>query len=102
MRHDAFYLLLCCAVGTKYENFVHHMVEIEVEYTHRFMDALDRLGPGNTPDGSAAGAYSGQRYVLRLLGSSFNVPLEQARGYVKELQEFYMAGWKKIMGLWAL
>ena len=42
-EHDAFYLLLCCAVGTKYENFVHHMVEIEVEYTHRFMDALDSL-----------------------------------------------------------
>ena len=29
-EHEAFYLLLCCAVGTKYENFIHHMVEIEV------------------------------------------------------------------------
>ena len=28
-----------------------------------------------------------------------NMPLEQARGYVKELREFYTAGWKKIMGL---
>ena len=99
-EHDAFYLLLCCAVGTKYENFVHHMVEIEVEYTHKFMDALDSLGQETRRMDSQL-----EHILVSGMFSAFfeiiihNMPLEQARGYVKELREFYMAGWKKIMGL---
>src|SRR5699024_1406121 len=37
-------LLLCCAEGTSYEHFVHNMVEVEVEYTLKYMDVLRRLG----------------------------------------------------------
>ena len=37
-------LLLCRAEGTGYEHFVHNMVEIEVEYTLRYMEVLRRLG----------------------------------------------------------
>ena len=37
-------LLLCKAEGTNYEHFVHNMVEVEVEYTLRYMDVLRRLG----------------------------------------------------------
>ena len=36
-------LLLCRSEGTSYENFVHDMVEIEVEYTLKYMDVLRRL-----------------------------------------------------------
>ncbi len=36
-------LLLCCAEGTSYEHFVHNMVEVEVEYTQRYMEVLRRL-----------------------------------------------------------
>ena len=43
-NYDAFKLLLCCAEGTKYENMVHDMVEIEVRATHRFMEVLRSLG----------------------------------------------------------
>ena len=41
---DAVKLLICCAEGTKYENFIHEMVEIEVDYTHRFVAVLRGLG----------------------------------------------------------
>ena len=37
-------LLLCRSEGTSYERFVHNMVEVEVEYTFRYMDVLRRLG----------------------------------------------------------
>ena len=37
-------LLLCRAEGTGYESFVHNMVEVEVEYTLRYMEVLRRLG----------------------------------------------------------
>ena len=37
-------LLLCRAEGTSYEHFAHNMVEIEVEYTLKYMEVLRRLG----------------------------------------------------------
>ena len=37
-------LLLCRAEGTSYEHFIHNMVEVEVEYTLRYMDVLRRSG----------------------------------------------------------
>ena len=37
-------LLLTRAEGTSYEHFVHNMVEVEVEYTLRYMEVLRRLG----------------------------------------------------------
>ena len=37
-------LLLCRAEGTSYEHFVHNMVEVEVEYTLKYMEVLRRLG----------------------------------------------------------
>ena len=37
-------LLFCGAEGTGYENFIHNMVELEVESTFRYMETLCRLG----------------------------------------------------------
>ena len=37
-------LLLGRSEGTSYEHFVHNMVEVEVEYTLKYMDVLRRLG----------------------------------------------------------
>lgn len=99
-HHDAFKLLLCCAEGTRYENFVHKMVEIEVDYTHRFLDVLRRLGqPIREIDPQL------EHILISGMFSAFfeivihDMPKEQAVGYVRELREFYTAGWKKIMGL---
>lgn len=43
-------LLLCRAEGTGYESFVHNMVEVEVEYTLRYMEVLRRLNSVYTSD----------------------------------------------------
>ena len=42
-------LLLCRSEGTSYEHFVHNMVEVEVEYTLKYMNVLRRLG-GRSPN----------------------------------------------------
>ena len=41
---EPFRLLICKAQGTSYENFIHNMVEVEVEATQRFMEVLRRQG----------------------------------------------------------
>lgn len=92
-------LLLCRAEGTGYESFVHNMVEVEVEYTLRYMEVLRRLGR-RVPTLS--------RSLCHIIASSmFNglfevvihdMPYEQALRDVKQLRAFYTAGWLELVG----
>ena len=91
-------LLLCRAEGTSYENFVHNMVEVEVEYTLKYMEVLRHLGH-NFPDLDkslchilASGMFSGIFEVV-----IHDIPREQAMRDVERLRTFYTAGWLKLM-----
>lgn len=96
---DEFKLLLCCSEGTRYAGMIDEMVEIEVKSTHDYQDVLERLGhPSPRID---------PRLEHILITGMFNayfelmihkMPLDQAEKYLSELQEFYTAGWLKIMG----
>lgn len=92
-------LLLCRAEGTSYEHFAHNMVEIEVEYTLKYMEVLRRLGK-DIPDLSrslchiiASGMFNGLFEIV-----VHDMPREQARLYVAQFRAFYTAGWLKLMG----
>ena len=92
-------LLLCCAEGTSYEHFVHNMVEVEVEYTQRYMEVLRRLGR-DIPvlDKSlchiiASGMFNGSFEIV-----VHDMPRDQAMRDVDQLRAFYTAGWSKLMG----
>ena len=92
-------LLLCRAEGTSYEHFAHNMVEIEVEYTLKYMEVLRRLGK-DIPDLSpslchiiASGMFNGLFEIV-----VHDMPCEQARLYVAQFRAFYTAGWLKLMG----
>ncbi len=96
---EDFKILLCCSEGTSYENFVHSMVEIEVEYTFRYIDVLRSLG-NEVPELDrqlchmiASGMFEGIFEVIR-----HDMPKERAMAFVAQLREFYIAGWSKIMG----
>ena len=97
---NAFQLLLCCAEGTRYEQFLHTLAEIEVDATHRFLEVLRRLGhpvPDINPQLEhilVSGMFSAFFEIV-----IHNMTQEQARDYVQTLREFYTAGWQKVMGL---
>lgn len=91
-------LLICSSDGTSYENFVHRMVEAEVEYTFRYIEVLKSLGKA-VPEISqelchmiASGMFDGIFEVLR-----HDMPKERAKHFAAQLREFYTAGWIKIM-----
>lgn len=91
-------LLLCRAEGTSYEHFVHNMVEVEVEYTMKYMEVLRRLGR-NIPELNqslchiiASGMFNG---IFEMV--IHDMPYKQAIHYVEQLQDFYTAGWLKLM-----
>lgn len=96
---DAFKLLLCCSVGTKYENMVHEMVELEIESTRAFGKVLEDMG---------LPAYNVDPQLEHMLVSGFltaafetiihDMPRDKAMEYIRELRAFHTAGWKEIMG----
>lgn len=96
---EEFKILLCCNEGTSYENFVSSMVEIEVEYTFKYIEVLRSLG-NEVPELDrqlchmiVSGMFEGFFEVIR-----HDMPKERAKVFVEQLQEFYVAGWMKIMG----
>lgn len=95
-----FKLLVCKAQGTGYENFIHNMVEIEVESTRRFMDVLRRQGQKipNLDDQLchiiASGMFHGIFEVV-----VHDMPYDRAKQYVQQLQDFFLAGWHSLIGV---
>ena len=96
---DAFKLLLYRSQGTPYENFVHNMVDVEVEATYQYIEVLRRLGH-SIPDLDrqlwhiiVSSMFSGMFEVV-----AHDMPYEIAKEYQRQLQIFYIAGWRTLMG----
>ena len=97
-NHEPVKLLLTKAEGTSYEHFVHNMVEVEVEYTLRYMEVLRRLGQ-NVPELSrslchiiASGMFNGMFEIV-----VHDMPREQAMRDVDQFRAFYASGWLALM-----
>lgn len=96
---ESFQLLLSCAEGTRFAGMLDEMVEIELKGTHDFQEVLNSLGqpsPRIEPQ---------LEHIL--ITGMFNayfeliiheMPLAQAEVYLREMWDFYSAGWLKIMG----
>lgn len=95
---DEFKLLISCAEGTAFSDFVHDLVEIEVEYTLRFVEST-----GN--DAMASGRTTSE--LLHIISSAFfsavfevvkhDMSREAADRYLESLKQFFTAGWKSIL-----
>jgi TetR/AcrR family transcriptional regulator len=96
---DQFKLLVTCAGGTSYADFIHSLVEIEVAYTLKFIESIgnDALTSGRiTPE------------FMHIVSSAFfsavfevvkhDMTREAADGYIDSLRRFFTAGWQTILG----
>ena len=99
-HRDPVKLLLTRSEGTSYERFVHNMVEVEVEYTIRYIEVLRHLGK-DVPELSnsichiiASGMFNGLFEI-----AIHDMPKEQALQYVEQFRTFYTGGWLSLMGL---
>ncbi len=92
-------LLLCCAEGTSYEHFVHNMVEVEVEYTERYIQVLRNLGR-DVPvlDHQLCHIIASGMFNAIFEVVVHEMPYDQARQYIRQLRAFYTAGWCQLMG----
>lgn len=94
---DAFKLLLDASYGTRFQNFLDELVEIEVRYTFRYMKAIGcrTLEEGKTSGEfihiAATGYFSAMFEVVR-----HNMDRDQAERYIDMLQKYHQAGFDTI------
>lgn len=95
---EEFKLILCGSDGTAYENFVHSMVEVEVEATCHFIEVLRRLGKDIPQiDKQLCHILSSGMFSAVFETVVHDMPKERAKQYAASLREFYVAGWRQLM-----
>lgn len=99
-RRDEFILLMTCSGGTKYENFIHDLTE---ENQKEFLDALKYLKKKGYPVKVVT-----EEELHMLLSAYLTACFEpiihdydeaDIEKYLNIIQEFFMPGWMRIMGV---
>lgn len=97
---DAFRLIVCCSQGTRYESFVHDMALLEERTTLDYFKRMKKYGmsvkvPSKQEFHMLVTANVSALFEAVIHGFS----RKQAMHYAKTLDEFFSAGWKKILGI---
>ena len=97
---EEFKLVLCCSEGTKYENYIHELVELEVSRTEKYYAILKEKG-------KIIGSVSHDLH--HMITSAYftaafetvvhDMTREQAIEYVEELAIFFNSGWDGLLSL---
>ncbi len=96
---DPVKLLFSCAEGTSYDNFIHHMVEIEEEATLNYLDELRQMGKDiPTMDKSLCHIIASTMFDSIFEIVIHDIPYDEAKRNIKLLRDFYSAGWQRLMG----
>ena len=98
-RWDVFRLLVRCNDIGCYDDMLHEIIEIETEYTYRFIEAT-----GN--DAVSSGKLSSM--MIHILSDAFYSGLfevvrhemsqEEAHRYIRQLRRFFVHGWSDLLG----
>ena len=97
---DAFKLVICRSAGTKYEHYIHDLVELDVSATETYYRLLRKLG-------KIEGTVS--RELHHMITSAYftavfetvvhDMSRKKAFEYIKELAVFFNCGWDGILKL---
>lgn len=97
---DAFKLIICKSAGSGYEDYVDKMIAIETTNTVRFIDQLNSAGiKMNEVRADLSHMLSSAMFNGLFEVVAHDLPREEAKGYVKQVQDFFNAGWDRLLGL---
>lgn len=97
---DAFKLVICCSEGTRYANYVHELVELEVSQTEEYYQQLRRLGRvEGTVSHDLHHMITSAYFTAVFETVAHDMTREQAIGYVNELAVFFNCGWDGLLRL---
>ncbi|MGN0350181.1 MAG: TetR/AcrR family transcriptional regulator [Roseburia sp.] len=99
-NYDAFKLIMLCAEGTQYADFIHQIVEREEESTYTYIETLKKIGYSVEPINRqlihmvASGLFTGIFETI-----VHDMPKAEAKEYVVQLERFCTAGWEELLGV---
>lgn len=97
---DAFKLIVCKSAGSGYEYYIDKMIDVETKNTVRFIDTLNRAGiKMNEVRADLSHMLSSAMFNGIFEVVAHDLPKEEACSYIKQIQEFFNAGWDKLLGL---
>ena len=97
---DAFKLIACCSVGTKYEHYIDGLVEIEANASRVLLERMEEDGmPICSLDDELIHMVSNMLFSGMFETVRHDMSREKAERYFTTLREFYAAGWFKILGI---
>lgn len=99
-HYDAFKLLITCAEGTSYADFVHQLALREEDSTYKYMQTLEDMGYKPRPINKklihiiASGLFTGIFEAV-----IHDMPKEEAKEYLSQFHRFYAAGWSELLNI---
>lgn len=95
---DAFKLVICRADGTRFENFIHDLVELDLEETVRFYDeAAKQGGPQSEISPELQHMITSAYFTAVFETVVHDMPRERAFSYIEELAAFFTRGWEGLL-----
>lgn len=97
---DAFKLIVCKSAGSGFEYYIDKMIDVETANTVRFIKQLNGAGiKMNEVRADLSHMLSSAMFNGIFEVVAHDLPREEARGYIKQVQDFFNAGWDKLLGL---
>ena len=97
---DAFKLLLCCSAGTRYENYIHDLVELEVSQTEHYYAELEQRGKIEGHISHELHHLITSAYFTAVFETVVHdMNRERAMSYIEELATFFNCGWDGLLRL---
>ena len=95
---DSFKLVICCSEGTRYANYIHELVELEVDQTENYYQQLRRLGKlKGTVNRDLHHMITSAYFTAVFETVAHDMSRERAIGYVNELAVFFNCGWSGLL-----
>ena len=95
---DSFKLVICCSEGTRYANYIHELVELEVDQTEDYYQQLRQLGKlEGTVNRDLHHMITSAYFTAVFETVAHDMSREQAIGYVNELAVFFNCGWSGLL-----
>ena len=95
---DSFKLVICCSEGTRYANYIHELVELEVDQTEDYYQQLRQLGKlEGTVNRDLHHMITSAYFTAVFETVAHDMTREQAIGYVNELAVFFNCGWSGLL-----
>lgn len=97
---DDFKLIVCKSAGSSYQYYIDKMIDVETAHTVRFIELLKQLGyhpaevRADLNHMLASAMFNGIFEVV-----AHDLPKADALAYIRKLQEFFNAGWDKLLGI---